>query len=333
MFGDDDDEWVKDYAMLSEYERRGNICIWTPYGFIKLPVSQEFRAYNGLGSDLFMWQQGYASGEETSVNFAVSLAELLAYNPILEAHQGSWADAVPVTALVPLAQWETNKTFYGAAIYDDDKYGTKSGLPEYRLAKTNRAGKYRSPEVLIKATQFLNEISGGDKHAAGAIDINPDILNHLLNSYMGGYYKQTLAVLNTTVQQEATFGEKMSDLLIPDAAFRRKDDLHPSQNKIKETYYDIKEEVDARMSTYRDVVKNAEGKSEAEKKIYIDNYLEKHPKIKTALILSEYTKVREEINRGYKELSDEYKAEADTRMGELEKETVEMYRSLQDKEE
>ena len=50
--------------------------------------------------------------------------------------------------------------------------------------------------MLVDATKWLNEVSGGDNVVKGWIDVNPAVVEHLYESYLGGVGK----TLNKTVK-------------------------------------------------------------------------------------------------------------------------------------
>jgi hypothetical protein len=70
---DDDEEWISELAKKSEYERNSNISFYTGTdgGFLKLPLSQEYRMFNGLAMDLLMWKNGKADAWTTAKNFTI----------------------------------------------------------------------------------------------------------------------------------------------------------------------------------------------------------------------------------------------------------------------
>jgi hypothetical protein len=310
LFGDDDDEnaqgdnpkWVREYAKLSQYERNGNICIYTGNGFLKIPLSQEYRMYNGLGTDLFLLSRGYGKAEDMAGNFVTAMGELIAFNPVLEAHQGSWANALPTTMVSP-AEIVNNTDFAGRLIYNPY---IKESLPAYTQVRTNRKGEPYAPQFLINSLETANRLTGGDevnpglvsKLKAGKVDLsNPDILNHLLRSYLGGLYTMTSATIENLTSDESV-GDKLSGIFRPGAMFKSLDDLPATSRYEMDGYYDAKKEITAGKEKYERLIKE-EGIEDKE------GYLNESPLIKYGKILSVELNKIEDRSKHIKDLEGE----------------------------
>ena len=245
LFGggeDEDEKWEDEFARLPDYVRNNNLNIWTGKGFIHIPLPQEYRVYNAIGTNFFMLSTGRGDVKKTGEDLIISLLELIPYNPALSAAQGSIADALP-TALVPAGQLLTNKTFTGSLIYnkwaDEDK-------PLWKQVRTNRKGEPRSPQALIDFFRLIDTISGGDGVKPGNADFDPDKWNHLFNGYVGAVYKPLIQALDV-----ARGDKELNKALVARAMFTSVDDLPAMDSYSNARYFDAAEEIKGAVTYYK----------------------------------------------------------------------------------
>ena len=100
---------------------------------------------------------------------------------------GDFMRAISPDALRGGMELATNTNFMGGQIYDKYK-AVKDDLPGYQKARLNRVGDPRAPESIYGFTKWLDKLTGGDNVQKGAISMNPDVVNHLAKSYLGGMY-------------------------------------------------------------------------------------------------------------------------------------------------
>ncbi|MBV5282171.1 MAG: DEAD/DEAH box helicase family protein [Paludibacter sp.] len=247
LYGDDEDKWLTEAAKLSSFERNANFLIWTPKGFIKIPLGQEFRMFHGLGMDMLMGINGKVSATETAVNLVKGLSSLVPYNPIESMVQRNSTN--PVSALVgsidvltPFAELQENKNWLGSPITKENQSDEK---PDYLKVRTNKRGDAYAPEVLVKFAKALDHATGGDGVKAGLIGFNPDIADHLLGGYFAGIYEQPLTIM------EGLLSDKEGSLIkefTPRALWKSADDIHASNSGLNEKFYEAKDE--AKSTTY-----------------------------------------------------------------------------------
>ena len=83
-------------------------------------------------------------------------------------------------------------------------------IPAYRKG-TSKTGK-----IYVDMTEFLNDISGGDEVKKGAININPAIVEHLVEGYGGGIYDFGKMIIGIPrLIDEAMWGEGVEVRDIP----------------------------------------------------------------------------------------------------------------------
>jgi hypothetical protein len=100
---------------------------------------------------------------------------------------GDLQRAISPDALRGVAELATNTNFMGGQIYDKYK-AEKDKLPGYQKARLNRVGEARAPESIVGFTKWLDNLTGGNDVEKGAVSWNPDVVNHLAKSYLGGMY-------------------------------------------------------------------------------------------------------------------------------------------------
>lgn len=173
-FGDDDD----DYYDLPEYVRRNNICFRNGGGnWITIPMPIELRAIYGLGE----MSSGVVTGKEkyTDRKMAMKIAEQMSQVLPLDMMEGGGGFSAFVPSSVkPLIEAGDNKDWTGLPLYKDNDFN--KGMPEW-----TKAFKSVDPAIL-EMTKYANKLTGGDKYTTGAVNLNPAIIEHILDGYFGG---------------------------------------------------------------------------------------------------------------------------------------------------
>lgn len=180
LLGDDDDN---EYLDMPDYLRQTTLLVKVnDEYYIKWSLPQEMRPFYAWADILVRHMMGKAPHKSVGKEMALVLAQWLPVNPF-EAED-------PLLGLVPdvaspLAESWMNKTSFGGRIYDDMRFkseGEKEGIPAYRKATSKTGGVY------VDMAEFLNDISGGDEVMKGMININPAVVEHLVEGYGGGIY-------------------------------------------------------------------------------------------------------------------------------------------------
>ena len=175
--GDDERYWDN-----MEWIRRNNILLYVPFTkdtFISIPLPHELRPFYGMGeiatSILF--------GKETlEGGFVKALEGFTGMLPIdFTGNGGDLATTLTPTVGQPLAQWKSNTDFFGRKVYNDSEY--LKNAPEWTKAFSS------TPPLLVDITKALNNITGGNAVDKGVVNLNPDVINHLVKGYFGGTAK------------------------------------------------------------------------------------------------------------------------------------------------
>ena len=184
--GNDDEKVREAYMDLPKWIRRTNICIPIEgTKFVTIPLSYELRVSYGLGEMFWEIEQGMIEPGELVKETVTQLSDLLP----LSFASGTVAQNLSPTIVRPLVDIIQNKDFTGRPIYRENTFN--QGMPEYTKAYAGTAKWLtKSSEVLNNAMPkfWVKDYPEPDKYTPGAININPAIVEHLLDSYLGGLY-------------------------------------------------------------------------------------------------------------------------------------------------
>lgn len=244
--GDDGDD---KYASLSPMDRRNNMQIYTPYGFIKWFLPQELRIAKGLGSDMYLWSRGKLNGEDLTWSLISNIADLLPVN-IAEVGEGGYEHGIKgavaklaPTALAPEVQLALNLNFKNDAIVNG--YVADKKIPGFRKARVNKKGKPYAPAIVYDLSKWLNYSTGGDDVVPGKVSFNPDIVHHLLSGHFGGLYK-----LGVDAASSASNTAQGKEITVRDTPlgkfFTSFDDLRERNVGLNNSYYDIRNDIKQR---------------------------------------------------------------------------------------
>lgn len=179
--GDDEDEDNTKYEDLPDYVRRTNIIIKSPFGksYIALPLPIEFRTMYGMGelaNNVLSGKERYTGGQ-LARTMGEQVTQALPINFLEGEGTGMLSPFVP-SVVAPLWQAHENKDWTGMPIYKDSEYNKKK--PEWTKAygRTNRH--------LVDVAEWLNKTTGGDEFTKGKLDLNPALIESVIQGYFGG---------------------------------------------------------------------------------------------------------------------------------------------------
>lgn len=251
-FGDDEDD---DYYDLPEYVRRNNICFRNGGGnWITIPMPIELRAIYGLGEMSF----GIVSGKEkyTDKKMAMKIAEQMSLVLPLDMMEGGGGFSAFVPSSVkPLIEAGDNKDWTGLPLYKDNDFN--KGMPEW-----TKAFKSVDPAILVM-TKYANELTGGDKYTTGTVNLNPAIIEHILDGYFGGIEATRSQMVKSA---ETAWGSRDFDWRNIPVGNRliKSGDERTKKKAIDNAYYENLEEMDKigqRLRGYRKELSNPQNDS------------------------------------------------------------------------
>ena len=315
--GHDDDE-DKDnkssYYNLPEYVRRNNIVFRLPgmdKSWVSIPLPVEYRSMYGMGeltTSVLSGKEHYTGGEIAS-QIAGQMSQMLPID-ILEG-SGGWKPFVP-SAIKPFAEVWTNESWTGMPIYKKTPWNENK--PEWTKA-------YKSANsTLVGISKSLNELTGGDPHTKGWIDINPSKVEYLLNGYFGG--------VSNTVDKLVKIGETAAgkrdydprSFLLVNRLLKSGDE-RTEQRAVNNEYFRLKKEHDIlkeRLKSYEDDTAN--GVFDYAEKI---SWLNKSPEYKRMVMFEDYNPDIEAIERELKyPMSDDERKSLEAELNALKKELV-----------
>ena len=184
MFGDEDDYWN-----LPEWTRRNNLCIYIPFTkkWLTLPISHELRPFYGTGEIAY----SVMNGKETTGDGLMKGVE--SFSGIMPIDwTGNGGDNVvnfAPTIAQPLVQIDRNVDYFGKPIYKRTPWNGDG--PEWSKAYKGTNG------LLVDLSKMLSE-AGATTDEFGVTsypqhwytgDVNPAVVEHLIESYSGGLGK------------------------------------------------------------------------------------------------------------------------------------------------
>ena len=122
----------------------------------------------------------------------------------------------------------SNETFTGGTIYPDEK---RVKTPDSELYK-----KTVRQETKV-FTHWVNKMTGGSETVSGTIDISPETLDHLIDSFGGGAFK--------TIERSYRTGKDLvnsKDVMYRDMPVVRKFYIEPNPYTVLYKIYDMYEE-------------------------------------------------------------------------------------------
>lgn len=252
LFGDEED----DYWNLPEWVRRNNICIYVPFTkkWLTIPIAHELRPFYGIGEIAYSTMNGKETTEDAVLKGVESFSGIMPID-----WTGNGGDNVvnfAPTIVQPLVQVERNVDYFGKPIYKKTPWNEND--PEWSKAYKGTNG------LLVDVSKMLSE-AGATTDEFGVTsypqhwysgDINPAIVEHLLESYSGGVGK--------TVNG---FGKTISMLRNEDARelrnvpvvrkFLQSSDERAVERRFSNEYFKLRTEYEDSQQYYRKLCENA----------------------------------------------------------------------------
>ena len=233
--GGEDDDDNSGYYDLPEYVRRNNICFPNGGGgWITIPLPIELRAIYGLGELV----SGVATGVERASDWKLSMKVAEQMSQVLPLDMlgggGTWAAFVP-SSVKPIYEAAVNRDWTGLPIYKENDFNKY--MPEWTKA-------YISVDpILLEATKQANALTGGNKYKEGVVDLNPSIIEHVLQGYFGGIETMRSQLLKSA--QTAIGDREFEWRNIPVAnRILRNGDERTRQKSVNDAYFANLEEMD-----------------------------------------------------------------------------------------
>ena len=178
-FGDDDDDGVPYYDKIDEYLKARNMIIMIPGSkgdFIKIPLPWGYNVFWALGTEFgdAYTKKGYEPLEGVSRMLSTTAD---AFNPL---QSSTLLQTLAPTVADPFVQIGENKTFFGSPLMPEKNIFDKTPKPD----SERYWGSVRP--VSREAARIINIATGGDKIKPGVIDISPESLDLVFDTFTGG---------------------------------------------------------------------------------------------------------------------------------------------------
>lgn len=258
LHDDDDDKEGSGYFDLPDAVRRDNFVFRFPGmdSWITLPLPVEYRALYGMGelTATAMYRASTGMPMTAGEIAGQAMGQISQLMP-LDLSEGGGMDftwgasgnfnALAPSAVKPVAEAWTNKSWTGLPVYKDTPYNKQD--PEWTKAFKN------TNTFLVKMCKQLNEWTGGDSVKGGAVDLNPAVMEHLLKGYLGG-------IMQTANQigklGETVFGDRENEFRNWPVVsrFLQEGDERTKWRAVTERYFNLKkeaEETDRQLKRYK----------------------------------------------------------------------------------
>ena len=278
--GDDDKD---KYWSFSRYDRRNNFVVWVPGTkmFLKVPLSQEFRPFYGVGDMIASKLLGNENVEESWKDYAEDLmGSIISMSPVDPTEYGeNYLVSLTPNFIRPFYELAFNVDFTGKPLFKDSEFNKYD--PNWTKAYAG------TPDWLVRTSRMVNSIQNDypdeqqnfiDRFGDARYNLNnPAVVDHLLSSYLGGAYtlgSQIIGAATKALNDPKDF--KTADVPFFSKFVSNPDD-RPLSKKKGEEFWHVKDEQDRVANTIRNLKKNATASgdfSQMEKFFGTDEYKE-----------------------------------------------------------
>jgi len=187
--GDDEEDGKSWYSKIPDYEKERNMIFMNPFDkqgkdYFKVPLPYGLNIFYVLGNSIADVSLGENKLSDAFTNVALSIVSN--FSPIgfptSENPEKRLLKMITPSVFQPVAGLALNEDFTGRPIYSENLPFDKTPLPDSELGK--KAGP-----AATNLAKILNEVTGGSSVRSGSTDVNPDVLEYILNYYGGGVSK------------------------------------------------------------------------------------------------------------------------------------------------
>jgi len=278
LSSDDDEDDKSFYSKIPDFEKERNIIImkgaWmggNGKDYFKIPLPYGVNVFYVVGTSLADASQGLKKPGEVAGD--IVQAAIGSFSPINFPNSSDLPSFVtklltPTIGQIPVSL-AMNENYFGQTIYNENFPFDTSPKPESELG---RKSGYRWTQQAVK---FLNKMTGGSEFRSGAIDINPDKVDFVMETFTGGMGKFIVRSANTIDKIITGNWDQIEDRQVP---FIRVFNGQPSKYSDVQEFYtrttlvnQMQEEVKA------GIIKGAEAKR-VSKMFYLGKNLRKRLK-------------------------------------------------------
>lgn len=248
LFGDDDE-----YNDIPDYVRQNNLILpmGAPGKYVLLPLPVELRMLFGLGDMSAQYTRGEYKGRDFTSDVMGKLMDVLplsiesnATDNLVEAATRTFTPDMisPITEA-----YLFNENYFGKRITGRNEFNKY--VPEYHKVTTGTS------KAIIKASERLNSLSGGDYASKGKLDyalLNPSAVEYLFEQYLGGVGK-AIAQCYKTVEGAVTGDVQLRNIPVVSGLTYDTENMVPRNytNECYNHYVKEYEEMQSRDRMYR----------------------------------------------------------------------------------
>ena len=223
------------YSEIPDYIKERNIVIMAEDGkdHYKIPLPYGYNVFHVLGQNVFEMSNGHISPLKATSN--ITSAFLGSFSPV------GFSSPAPTIAQ-PFVEIAKNENFFGSPIYREN-FPTGTQRPESQLAMSTT----RTPFKWM--ANIANSLTGGNEQESGAVDISPDVMEHLAEFMFGGAGAFGMRNLNAIEKWQ-----KGEDLKVREMPFVRRIAGEPDERTSMADFYERKvrlEQKEARVDSLR----------------------------------------------------------------------------------
>jgi hypothetical protein len=251
-----------EYDNIPSWIRENDLTISLPFGkSVSIPISIEDRSFYGLGEKLYhIVNHTYdKTPEEGALDILGQFLDVLPVN-MLQGNNDASLKGMGMALLVPdvvkpIAQVMVNKDYFGKKIHKDSYNDLE---PEYTKVYSG------TNKELVNASKILNNITGGNAHHGGYININPADFEHIFTGYLGGTFSTINQAVKTALMINDPSQRQYRNLPIVSSFLQSPSDDMNQFGAVNERFYDINDKM-------KDVKNQISGFSKEEEKGIIDS--------------------------------------------------------------
>ena len=224
--GGDDDDGRSRYDKVPDFVKERNLIIMRPGesgDYIKIPLPWGYNVFHVIGQVIgeALTKPGFRA---TAGAARVGATVFSAFNPV--GSESSLTQLISPTITDPLVQWSENKDWTGRPLRPE-------GNPFDVAVPSSQQywDSVREPSRWI--AERLNELTGGSEIRPGAIDINPEAIDLLIDTFTGGAGRFITDTFATPVK--ALQGEDVETFEIP---LLRRVYGRPGASTLRQEYYE-----------------------------------------------------------------------------------------------
>ena len=203
LLGGDDDDGEPLYDKIPEWEKERNIIIMLgESGYVKIPAPWGYNVFHVLGQTA---GEMLTKDKFRATDGALKVLSAIwgSFNPM--GGEASLLQVISPTVIDPLVQWSENKDWTGR------KLRPQTNIYAEKPASQTYWQSVRTPSKWI--ANKLNELTGGDEIVPGKIDISPEAIDLVIDTFTGGTGKFVSNLISTPIK--AVRGEDIETFEIP----------------------------------------------------------------------------------------------------------------------